>query len=85
MRMKRLFLYLLCVSITIGFVCMSSAEAVSSEAKMQTHIEKVKVKKPAQYKAMYEKANGSITDCVSCHIDSDRKKNSEKNKYHKYR
>jgi hypothetical protein len=52
------------------------AASQGNQANMQNHIEKVKRKNPAGYQEMVDKAGGNITNCVSCHIDINKKKNS---------
>ncbi len=49
----------------------------ASEGKpvhMENHVEKVKLKNPAAYQEMVDKAGGNITNCVSCHVDMNKKK-----------
>lgn len=48
-----------------------NAEMIVPEikAKMDSHIEKVKLKNTVKYQIMMERANNTITGCLSCHID----------------
>jgi len=39
------------------------------KAKMDRHIDKAKRSDPAQYQMMMERANNTVTDCLSCHVD----------------
>ena len=52
------------------------AAAQRNPATMQNHIEKVKRKNPAEYQKMVDKAGGNITNCISCHTDIGKKKNT---------
>jgi cytochrome c len=51
------------------------AASQGNPVNMQEHIEKVKSKNPAGYQEMVDKAGGNITNCLSCHIDMNKKKN----------
>lgn len=48
-----------------------TAEMVIPEikAKMDAHIEKAKRNNPGKYQIMMQKANNSVTGCLSCHVD----------------
>lgn len=45
----------------------SKTEDAEMEKFMKKHIEEVKLKNPAKYKAVVDKAGGNITSCTSCH------------------
>lgn len=50
------------------------------KANMDAHIEKIKRKNPARYQVMMERANDTVTECLSCHIDMEEsKKNKARN------
>ncbi|MDO8282745.1 MAG: hypothetical protein Q7U10_09040 [Thermodesulfovibrionia bacterium] len=48
---------------------------------MDAHIEKVKRKNPARYQAMMERANDTVTECLSCHIELVESKENKTRKF----
>lgn len=76
-------LTIVCLCLMSGIEAKSYAGPIIKPAdlkeQMQEHIKKVKLKNPAEHQSMVDKAGGNITDCVSCHIDINNKKNSSNN------
>lgn len=61
-------LMIMCLSLMLKMGMELYAETAGNEASaMQDHIEEVKLSNPEEYKAMLERAGGTITDCCSCH------------------
>lgn len=66
-----------CLCLIFGLhTSMLYAASQGNPGNMQDHIEKVKRKNPAGYQEMVDKAGGNITNCLSCHIEINKKNNS---------
>lgn len=65
-----LALTIVCICLTFGMGDMSHAGSEMNPALMQKHMEKMRQMKPQKYKAMVEKVEGNIKDCLSCHGES---------------
>lgn len=59
----------LCLMFIMG-VRLYAESTVNPAPTMEEHIEKVKLSNPDKYEAMLERAEGTITDCCSCHKES---------------
>ncbi len=82
---KVLTLTFFCLFLISGSYSVSNAALDKTQVKMQKHIDKVKVTKPGKYKLMFERAGGSIANCISCHQDFGASNNSSNNSSSKFR
>ena len=62
----------LCLIFGLQGISHSDRLADRQSLYLQRHVDKVKIKKPREYKEMVEKA-GTIVNCLSCHEDEFKK------------
>ncbi len=77
---------LICATLVLSFgiITMSSAYSTPDPAKMQQHIDKVKISHPKEYQYMLDQAGGVIEDCLSCHKELQTKKNASEFNFPRY-
>ncbi len=63
------------LALAYAFIPSAGAETLQQK-RMQKHVDKVKITHPKEYQDMVDKSNGIISDCLSCHKDMNRKKDS---------
>jgi len=68
---------------SVGMIALSGA-VPTNPARMQQHVDKVKITHPKEYQEMMEKAGGVIEGCTSCHKDLKTKKAPSEYKYPRY-
>jgi hypothetical protein len=72
-----IFLYLILCMGVVSYAEIRNPPAKSKEEVMKfmkTHMEKVRIEKPAKYDAMMKNAGGNITECRDCHKEVKQEK-----------
>ena len=78
-----IFSVCLCLILCMGVASYAEIRKPTAKSKeevmkfMKTHMEKVKIKKPAKYETMMKNAGGNITECRDCHKEVKQEKKKQ--------